>query len=196
MSIEKITSAIIDEAQTECEQIMNAAHAKGRGVIRELKNRIKIETDVAVKEAEAERERTISRRQSVADIDSKKIMLTKKQELINRCFEKALEEILSMEETQYVEFLAAIGRNAGFTEGELIFNEKEREAIGQKVADKLNQSVDGGKFVVSEKTRNLRGGYMLQKGQIYINNSVEAMVEDSRRDLAGDVASILFSPDK
>ena len=90
MSIEKITSAIIDEAQAECEQILNAAETKNRGVIAQLEKRIKIETDVAVREAGEERERIISRRKSVADIDGKKIVLAKKQQLIDGCFEDAV----------------------------------------------------------------------------------------------------------
>ena len=94
MSIEKITSAIIEEAQTECEQIMNAANIKGKSVVNELEKRIKIEIDAYVKNAAEERERIISRRKSVADIDSKKIVLAKKQELINRCFDNAVEFII------------------------------------------------------------------------------------------------------
>ena len=45
-------------------------------------------------------------------------------------------------------------------------------------------------------TSNLRGGYMLQKDQIYINNSVEAMMDEKRRELMGDVALILFPEEK
>ena len=192
MSIEKITSAIIDEAQTECEQTMNPAKAQSRGSIKTLEERIVIETDVAVKAAEEEREKIISRRRSVADIDSKKIILRKKQELIRECFAQAIDYIVSMEEDRYVSFLAAAGKGSGLKEGMLIFNEKERKSIGQKVVDALNREVDGGNYVLSDETRNLKGGYMLQKGQVYINNSVEAMVEDKSRELTGDVAGILF----
>ena len=60
----------------------------------------------------------------------------------------------------------------------------------------MNKAVPEGKFTLSEETRNLRGGYMLQNGQVYINNSVEAMVDEKRRELTGDVASILFPPEK
>ena len=60
------------------------------------------------------------------------------------------------------------------------------------MVDALNREVDGGNYVLSDETRNLKGGYMLQKGQVYINNSVEAMVEDKSRELTGDVAGILF----
>ncbi|MBS5333901.1 MAG: V-type ATP synthase subunit E [Anaerovoracaceae bacterium] len=196
MSIEKITSAIIDEAQAECEQILNAADTKNRGVITQLKNRIKIETDIAVKNAQEERERIISRKKSVADIDSKKIILARKQKIINDCFEEAVEYITSMDEDRYIKFLVKAGIEAGFSEGSLIFNEKEKETIGQKVADELNKVVQGGKFLLAEETRKIKGGYMLRKGQIYINNSVEAMVEDKRRELTAGVAEILFPPEK
>lgn len=196
MSIERITSAIIDEAQAECEQILNAADTKNRGVITQLKNRIKIETDIAVKNAQEERERIISRKKSVADIDSKKIILARKQKIINDCFEEAVEYITSMDEDRYIKFLVKAGIEAGFSEGSLIFNEKEKETIGQKVADELNKVVQGGKFLLAEETRKIKGGYMLRKGQIYINNSVEAMVEDKRRELTAGVAEILFPPEK
>ena len=196
MSIEKITSAIIDEAQAECEQILNAAETKNRGVIAQLEKRIKIETDVAVREAGEERERIISRRKSVADIDGKKIVLAKKQQLIDGCFEEAVEHIVSMDEDQYVEFLAAAGKNTGFSQGSLIFNEKEKTSIGRRVVEALNKAVPDGDFHLAEKTRKIKGGYMLQKGQVYINNSVEAMVEDRRRELTSEVAAILFPPEK
>ena len=196
MSIEKITSAIIDEAQAECEQILNAAETKNRGVIAQLEKRIKIETDVAVREAGEERERIISRRKSVADIDGKKIVLAKKQQLIDGCFEDVVEHIVSMDEDQYVEFLAAAGKNSGFSEGSLIFNEKEKTSIGRRVVEALNEAVPEGDFHLAEETRKIKGGYMLQKGQVYINNSVEAMVEDRRRELTSEVAAILFPPEK
>lgn len=196
MSKEKITSAIIDEAQAECEQILNAAETKNRGVIAQLEKRIKIETDVAVREAGEERERIISRRKSVADIDGKKIVLAKKQQLIDGCFEDVVEHIVSMDEDQYVEFLAAAGKNTGFSEGSLIFNEKEKTSIGRRVVEALNEAVPEGDFHLAEETRKIKGGYMLQKGQVYINNSVEAMVEDRRRELTSEVAAILFPPEK
>lgn len=196
MSIEKITTAIIDEAKAESEQILNSAAIKSSGVIDQLKKRIKIETEEAVAAAKEEREKIISRRKSVADIDAKKIVLQKKQELIDKSFDDAIESLLSMEEGKYIDFLANLGKSSGFKEGNLIFNEKERDAIGEKVVAKLQADVTGGQFKLSQETRNLKGGYMLQKGQIYINNSVEAIVDEKRQELTGDVASIMFPPEK
>lgn len=196
MSIEKITTAILDEAATESEQILNVAKTKGRKIINDIKYRTKVETDLAIKDAEEEKAKIIERRKSVAELDSKKIVLACKQECIGECFKKAQDYILNMEETQYVEFLANLGKASQMTEGVLIFNEKERETIGAKVVAALEAVVPGSKFELSDETRKIKGGFVLQKGQMFINNTVEAIVEEHRQDLVADVAAILFPPEK
>lgn len=196
MSIEKITAAILDEAATESEQILNVAKTKGRKIINDIKYRTKVETDLAIRDAAEERERIIERRKSVAELDSKKIVLASKQEAINECFEKAKDYILNMEEAQYVEFLVNLGKASGLTEGVLIFNERERESIGRKVVDALGAATEGGKFELSDETRKINGGFVLQKGQMFINCTVEAMVEEHRQELVGEVAAILFPPEQ
>ena len=196
MSIEKITAAILDEAATESEQILNVAKTKGRKIINDIKYRTKVETDLAIRDAAEEKARIIERRKSVAELDSKKIVLASKQEAINECFEKAKDYILNMEEAQYVEFLVNLGKASGLTEGVLIFNEKERESIGRKVVDALGAAIEGGKFELSDETRKINGGFVLQKGQMFINCTVEAMVEEHRQELVGEVAAILFPPEQ
>ena len=78
------------------------------------------------------------------------------------------------------------------TGGQLIFNENERAAIGQKVVDALNSRIEGGSFSLSEETRPLRGGYMLMCGQTFINNTIEALVEEARPELTAEVAKMMF----
>ena len=196
MSIEKITAAILSEAETECEQILNVAETKGRKIVNDIKYRTKVETDLAIKDAAEEKARIIERRKSVAELDSKKIVLACKQDCINECFDKAKDYILNMEEAQYVEFLVNLGKASGLTEGVLIFNEKERESIGRKVVDALNAAIDGSKFELSDETRKISGGFVIQKGQMFITNTVDAIVEEYRKDLVGEVAAILFPPEK
>lgn len=194
MGIEKITTAIVDEAAAECEQILNVANVKCEAIMRELEERIKIETEVAVNGAREEKEKIISRRKSVADIDGKKKILAKKQQLIIKCFDDAVTHILNLPEGEYVEFLVALGKNTGFTEGSLIFNKEERETIGPKVVSALTAAT-GGKFELSSETRNFKGGYVLQKGQVFIDNSVESVIQEKKNELTGEVANILFPPE-
>ena len=97
-----------------------------------------------------------------------------------------------MNEADYTDLLTALGKNSGLTAGQLIFNEKERATIGQKVVDALNAAIPGGSFALSEETRKLRGGYMLMCGQTFINNTIEALVEEARPELTAEVAKMMF----
>ena len=193
MSIEKITSKIMGEAETAREQVLAEARAARDAILKEAEQ--KAAERIAAEDARGleEKEKVISRRKSVADIDSRKVILQKKQELIGRCFQQAVETMLQMEESEYLQLLTALGKNTGLKEGLLIFNKTEKEQIGQKVADALNEAVEGGNFVVAEETRSIRGGYLLDTGRVYINNTIEALVEEYRDELTAEVAGMLFS---
>ena len=171
MSIEKITSKIVsdaesiaqvtlDEAKAECDAILARAESEAEKVLREAQER-----------GQKEKEKLISRRKAVADIDGRKIILEEKQKLITECFDRAIEQIASMEKEEYIAFLAGLVKKTGETEGELILNEKDAASVG---------------------TDLVKGGFLLKKGSIYINGTVEALVEEAKEDLVGEVAAQLF----
>ena len=192
MSIEKITSKILSEASELKEKTLGEARAQSDAGLAEAEKKAQEMVEAGRKRGLEEKEKIISRRKSVADIDCRKVFLAKKQELIGQCFEKAVDNIISMEEAEYIDLLTALGTDSGMTAGQLIFNESERAAIGQKVVDALNSKVEGGNFELAEETRKLRGGYMLMCGQTFINNTIEALVEEARPELTAEVAKMMF----
>ena len=192
MSIEKITSKIISEASELKEKTLSEARVQSDAVLAEAQKKAQEMVEESKKRGLEEKEKIISRRKSVADIDCRKVFLAKKQELIGQCFDKAVDEIITMNEADYTDLLTALGKSSGLTAGQLIFNEKERAAIGQKVVDGLNAAIPGGSFALSEETRKLRGGYMLSCGQTFINNTIEALVEEARPELVAEVAKMMF----
>ena len=192
MSIEKITSKIISEAQELRDKTLSEAAAQSDAVLAEARKKADEMVEDSRKRGAEEKEKIISRRKSVADIDCRKVFLAKKQELIGQCFDRAVDDIIAMDKDRYTELLTALGTNSGMTGGQLIFNENERAAIGQKVVDALNSRIEGGSFRLSEETRPLRGGYMLMCGQTFINNTIEALVEEARPELTAEVAKMMF----
>ncbi|MCI7617913.1 MAG: V-type ATP synthase subunit E [Firmicutes bacterium] len=192
MSIEKITSKIISEAQELRDKTLSEAAAQSDAVLAEARKKAEDMVEDSRKRGVEEKEKIISRRKSVADIDCRKVFLAKKQELIGQCFDRAVDDIIAMDKDRYTELLTALGTNSGMTGGQLIFNENERAAIGQKVVDALNSRIEGGSFSLSEETRPLRGGYMLMCGQTFINNTIEALVEEARPELTAEVAKMMF----
>ena len=192
MSIEKITSKIIGDAREQAEAILSQSQAERD----EILARAKEEAGRILADAEAdgrsEKEKLISRRKAVADIDGRKIMLEEKQKLIAGCFDKAVTKIASMEDGPYVDFLARLLAASGETSGELILNEKDAARIGGKLEEAAAKAVPGSRCAVSAETRDIKGGFLLKKGSVYVNCAVEAMVDEAREDLVGDVAARLF----
>ncbi len=194
MSIETITAKITDEAQTQHDAVLTDAREKADAILASARDKAQKLLDSEDARGKAEEEKLISRRRSVADIDSRKRMLAEKQALIEQCFAETTDAIIGGDRETYFDVLVAMGRAAGLTEGTLLFNAREKDDIGPRVAAALNESLPPGAkgFAVGEATAPVKGGYLLMAGDMTINNTIEALVAESRSDLEGQVAAMLF----
>ena len=191
MSIEKITSKIVGDAEEKKKAVLAEANAKADEILAAARK--EAEEFVAAETARGQqRKETLSeRRGSVAAIDCRKLVLRQKQELLENCFAQAVAELGQLPEDEYVDFLVGLGKATGEKEGALIFNEKDKAAVGAKVCEKLAAAV-GGTFTVADETRAMAGGFVLQAGKVYINNTVEALVAMHQEEMNSEIAGKLF----
>lgn len=192
MSIEKITSKIIGEAEEIKNQTLADAAQKRDAILSEARKKAEVMLEEAKQQGEAEKEKMITRHRSVSGIDSRKVILAKKQQMIADCFDKTVDAITQMDKKEYISLLVNMGKNSGSKTGLLIFNEKERKTIGAEVTAALNAAVEGGEYGLSEETKNIRGGFILRCGQTYINNTVEALVDENKDKITREIAEMLF----
>ena len=195
MSIEKITSKILGDAETERDLLLADARAQSDAVLAEAEKHAAMLLADAEQRGEIEKQKIITRRKSVADIDCRKVLLAKKQEMIEACFARAIDEITALPEAAYIDLLVNLGKASGTKTGELIFNDREKQSIAEKVCGALNEAISGGSFAVSEKTGSMRGGYLLTADRTTINNTVEALVAEAKTALTAEVAKQLFPAD-
>ena len=97
-----------------------------------------------------------------------------------------------MEKEDYISFIAGLVEQTGETEGSLILNDADREKIGRDLIRHLNEYIDGGNFVMHDKTKAIRGGFILVKGPVSINCTIENLVDEAREELTGKAAEQLF----
>ncbi len=192
MSIEKITSKIISDAEDAAKVTLDEAKGLCGEIIAEAEKKAASILENAEKQGLEEKEKLIARRKAVADIDGRKLVLEAKQKLIAESFEKAIDKLCSMEKKSYIEFLAGLAEKTGETEGELILSPEDRKTVGEDFVSYLSDHLAGSSFTLSEETRNIRGGFLLKKGSVYINGTIEALVEEAKENLMSDVASRLF----
>ena len=79
-------------------------------------------------------------------------------------------------------------------EQKLILNDEGKKIIDEILLSEINKELGSKASVtLSEETRNFKGGFILEKDGIEINNTFEALVNSLKDDLSHEVARVLFS---
>jgi V/A-type H+-transporting ATPase subunit E len=189
MSIEKITSKITEDAEMQARSIAEEAQKQADKILKGAEVKAEQVVSDAEQRGRADEQKVISRRKSVADIDSRKLLLQTKQEKLEACFNEAASQAANLSEGEYLEFLKSIVAETGLQKGEIILNKRDRGAVGDMLLKALNENGD---FTLSEETRDISGGLMLRDGKVYINGTIESFAKDAREELAEKAAEILF----
>ena len=77
---------------------------------------------------------------SAAQMEARKTLLTAKQEMVERAYQRALEKLRSLPQEQYVELLAALLVRASSTgREEVVFSPEDREGAGKAAVARANE---------------------------------------------------------
>ena len=89
--------------------------------------------------AAAEREKRL---ESMAEMESRKLVLAAKQEVLDEAFTMALEKLCTLPDEEYIELLAALAVKAARTGREkVIFSQKDRNRVGKAVVTRANDAL-------------------------------------------------------
>lgn len=193
--IEKITQRIQENSEQEAERIRQETQ----------KQVDEISADFAVQAAQAEKEilergqrqveERIRQMESSAQMEIRKLQLTAKQQVLDEAFAKALEQLCSLSDQEYIDVVAGLlHKSVSGKDAQVIFSEEDRERIGKKAVAKANKLLDKGKkAALAKETRPVRGGFILADGDVEIDCSFETLVYLQREGLERKVAEILFA---
>ena len=204
MSIEKITSTILDEAKEAERAALEEARAECDRIIEEAHQKAQAQMEAMVKKGHEEKEKIILRRKSVASIDSKKVLLKKKQEIIKECFDESIVRITNLPREEYINYLVQVGINSDMYGGLLTFNEKEKNTIAPEVIRRLNEATEPKRmekygerpytesFTLNEISEPITGGFWIRYRLTYADNTVGTQVVFARVNMASEVSKMLF----
>ena len=84
----------------------------------------------------------LERLKSAAQMERRKLELSAKQEVLDEAFRKALEQLCSLPDQEYIQLLTALALRAASTGREqLIFSQKDRSRIGKAVVVAANEAL-------------------------------------------------------
>lgn len=194
-SINNLTSKIISDAEEKKASILNEANSQRDKIISkkqaEAEKEKKVILERASRDAATKKERIISG----AELTARNEKLAAKQKVISQVFEKSVEALCNISDAELKDFIVnAVVNSEASGNQNLILNERSAKVITSDVVAEINSKLNGKmKVALSSVKGDFKGGFILEKDGIEINNTFEALVSSIKDDLGLEVAQILFN---
>lgn len=195
--IENLKNRIIKDNEDRSKKIESDAKAKAEEVINQANNKADEIMNSMKAKAEKDGQERKERLMSRAQLDARNEVLLAKQEAIDMVLDNVVNRISQMNDKEYLDFIEnLLLSNVETGEEEIVFSEKDKARIQPSfitvVNDKLNAMGKKGLVKMSNKTRDIGSGFILVRGGLEINCSIESQIRLLRDSLEGDIANLLF----
>ncbi len=175
---------IIFDANNEATKIKNAAIAQGDAQKQEI-----------IKEAKAKASAIIEMANSSASLEIRKNLLATKVEILNDTIDSAYEQMKAMPDKEYFEAIyALVKKYAQNMQGVMVLSQKDLDRKPKDFEKKINaQLPKDASLEVSNKPANIGEGFILIYGDVEINCTFKAIIEDSRDELKDKIYDMIFA---
>ena len=172
--IEKITAKIAADTEAEIAQLTAQTDEKVRSIGEAAKAQADKETADTLARGRKAADERLERLKSAAQMETRKLALGAKQEVLGEAFDLALEKLCTLPDGEYIELLTKLAVEASSTGREqLVFSPKDRARIGKQVVVAANDTlVKGVAPELPDSITDTKVGAFLGK----VVNSTAAMV--------------------
>ena len=197
-NVNNLTSKILKDAEERKAKILADAENEKASIITKKTNEANsLEAQMlekAKREAQTSKERVISG----AELKARNEKLKAKQVIIKEVFEKSVEELCNLDKDKYIAFVKETILSSGVAGDEkLILNEEGKKFVTEAIIDEINKELVSkgkkGEISLIPETGSFKGGFILEKDGIEINNTFEALVDSLKEELEFEVARELFN---
>ena len=197
-NINNLTSKILSDAEERKESILKEANEEKAKIVSKKEALAKSEEATMVEKAKTEAKTAKERIISGAELKSRNEKITAKQAVIDKVFENSIEKLCKMSDQEIKEFIKNKIVNADIVGDEtIILNEKGNKLVDANLLKEINSELlakgKKGELTINKEVRNFKGGFILEKDGIEINNTFEDLVNSERDDLEFEVAKVLFN---
>ena len=175
-----VSNENVSKAQKEADTILDAA-----------KQTAKEFADEVLPKGEAQALEIEKRRAMVANLDCKKIILSKKTEIVNGVFDSVANTMRTKDKKAYLDLIKNMIKSSADDNDEVVICEKDKEIITQKEIDSISKTI-GKKLTLSKKFGDFDGGVMLCGEKFDKNLTFALEFEQIKDEQEEKLAKILF----
>lgn len=194
-NLNNLTSKILQDAEAKKAVILSDAENEKNKILSKKQQEASSVEKTMLEKAEIEAASRKERIISGAQLHARNEKLEAKQKVISEVFETSVKELSNCSCDDLKGFVKEVILNTEI-EGEqnLILNAEGKKVIDDAFVAEINKALDKKAVIkIDENTRDFRGGFILEKDGIEINNTFEALVSSIKDDLSLEVARVLFS---
>jgi V/A-type H+/Na+-transporting ATPase subunit E len=194
-NVNNLTSKILKDAEERKESILASGEEEKEKILSKKLAKAKELQEEIIKKATAEAKSKKERILSSASLKVRNDKLSAKQEVVKEVFEKSIEKLSSISGNELLDFVRESILSLGeIGEQTMILNKNGMDVVDLTFMYELNQALgEKGNIKLSQEVGNFKGGFILEKDGIQINNTFEALVSSLSDELEFEVARALFN---
>ena len=190
--IDILTDRILADARLEAEAAVSEARAKAEAMRYAADKEAAAILEKRIAQGDAQARKHYEQLLAAADAQARKATLARKQALVGKAFDLAVEKLRGLEQSRYISLLASLAAKASETGTEQIFlNPADREVLGEQVVAEANR-ISGGSMSLAPESRDIVGGLILSQGDIEVNCALDTLANLRRNALSAKAAGMLF----
>ena len=194
--LEKILKAIEADARNEADAVIAKAKSEADEILAAAKREAQLRSRQIAEKSEADVKAVLSRAESSAALQEKKILLDAKQQIISNIITSARNKLEQLPNSVYTDIILSIIKKYAHNEpGKIIFSDTDRKRLTPDFAERLVQALrdkPGATLSIAEDKLSFEGGFLLVYGDIEENCSFDAMFAEEKDTLQDKVNSLLF----
>lgn len=183
MSVEGIIDRIIADAEAEAREIISGAESEAQGISedgrREAERYFESQKSQLDEQYRREKERAVLNKR----LEQRKNMLQARQKWMDRAFTDAYEMLVGQQLSEYRDLITSLIVKVSQTKDEeVVFGKKGDTKYLEGLIKDLNNKTKG-KFTLLKKKGDFPWGFVLRKGKVEINMSIDSLFKYKRTDL-------------
>lgn len=190
--MEKITARMKEDAARSLSELNAQTEQELRRIREESAARAEKERETAGGHAHLAAQERYERLCSAAEMETRKLTLSAKQEVLAETYDRALEILCSMPREEYLSLLVHLLKAAGGKGDEKIaLSAKDRDEMGETLVERANKELNA-HYTLAGEAADIRAGLVLVSIDCDVNCSFETLLALSREKTERGAAKLLF----
>ncbi len=191
--MEKITARMKEDAARSLSELNAQTEQELRRIREESAVRAEKERETADERAHLAAQERYERLCSAAEMETRKLTLSAKQEVLAETYDRALEILCSMPREEYLSLLVHLLKAAGGKGDEKIaLSAKDRDEMGETLVERANKELNA-HYTLAGEAADIRAGLVLISEECDVNCSFETLLALSREKTERGAAKLLFA---